>query len=209
MTTLQVYPRGFTAWLCQPRHNRFGKFDASGKEREGKLHRIEVNPAPKPSTVLWENLTYGYANRMLRRVASTAVALFCILMSTALVFWASYRCVATVVCAAGKSTLTFVMCRQAQAKAAGGELICVPGAEYTVNATAAETNPGHLHCYCKHLGATALSDPLCHQWSLDQSFALILSYAASITLVVVNGLLNIVMKKVGAVVAVSCVRDIV
>ena len=71
------------------------------------------------------------------------------------------------------------MDRQAEAKAAGGDLVCVEGQDYSILATSPTADPGHIHCFCDGLGASALTHEACREWSFDQSMAMAMSYAAS------------------------------
>lgn len=159
LDALRLYPRGWGAFLCQSNFKRF------------RGHRLKIDQAPKPSTVLWENLSTTWTQRRCREVLSTLVASALIIISFLFLLWASWR--------------------QEVARETGGQAPCVDGVVYN-STTDSET----LHCYCKLLDVQdAAKNSLCQTWLAERALALALMSFSSVALVGVNFMLNIIMKK--------------
>ena len=135
--------------------------------------RLQVDAAPDPSTILWENLGTRGTERLCRRAVTSFLSLLLVFGSFCFLVWASYS--------------------QAEAEEEGGVNQCPDAA---VTQAQAQADPSVLHCYCETLSsAEAASDPACESWFQEQAVALLLSMLASSSVVIVNQLLNMLMKK--------------
>ena len=80
---------GFVAAMSQFHLSWFRTYCCCYPERlKFKGKRLEIEQAPEPSTIIWENLEYSSKGRFFRKCLTTSVALLAILVSVLLTFLA-------------------------------------------------------------------------------------------------------------------------
>lgn len=139
-----------------------------------KGKKLRVKKAPEPSTILWENLEYGFWKREGRRAVTTALALLLVLL--------------TVFMAASSTML------QTQALNEAGYELCPEGFEDMTEAeqqAAIEADKEILHCYCDQLTHfEQSSNEYCEKYFQDYVQAEVITYFATFVVLVVNTLVE-------------------
>lgn len=149
-----------TSWLtycCTPAKNLF------------KGYALRIDDAPEPSTIIWENLNYGYYERLKRRYRTAIIAGLLIFIS----FIA--RLFSTVV--------------ERSAQGVGGSEPCPSNFDQLTIAQQEEmvqNDSQILHCYCDAIALSDQNNPLCEDYYQQQLKANLLNYGASFLVVAIN-----------------------
>lgn len=89
---LERYPSSYIMYCCQSQEKRWhGTIEAESKHIQLNpelMTRVRIKDAPEPTTLIWENMEYGWCSRMLRRLLSSLVAAALIIGSGVAVFYA-------------------------------------------------------------------------------------------------------------------------
>jgi hypothetical protein len=89
---LERYPSSYLMFCCQSKEKRWhGTLEAESEHLnldEKLMTRVRIKNAPEPTTLIWENMEYGWCSRLLRRLVSSLVALGLIFGSGFAVFYA-------------------------------------------------------------------------------------------------------------------------
>lgn len=148
-------------------------------QKRFKNARLIVEGATEPSTILWENLNFSSWDRRKRRLRTAIVAFALIFVSLAA------RLTSTVV--------------ERSAQNFAGDSLCPANWDSLSEAqkqSQVEANDEILHCYCDELTYdTRESDPLCHEYFVQQVKANVITYLASFTVVVINMVLDWAVEK--------------
>ena len=155
------------SWCCYPKFLRF------------KGMKINAKPAPEPSTILWENLSVSYYDRLWRKCQTTCLALVAILVSVVVAFYArSY---------------------QQTIMAEGGTGECIEGwssltTEAKVNFVTSQAGEDYLHCYCDELGyVEQWNDAFCKQHVKDVTMGQGVYFGASAVVTFMNTAIEYIM----------------
>ncbi|KAL7555154.1 hypothetical protein ACHAWF_018799 [Thalassiosira exigua] len=142
--------------------------------------RLNIEQAPEPSTIIWENLEFSSKGRFLRKCLTTSVALFAVLFSVLLTFLA----------------------RDFKSKVLeNAKFPCPEGffdqePEYQLELV--KTNLDLSHCYCSTLGAMdQWNINQCHDHLITTSKATATSYGAGFMVVFMNVFFTWLMDKMG------------
>jgi len=175
----KVYSLSWWKNLCYPKMLRF------------KGCKIQVKPAPEPSTILWENLEYSNFERWKRKTTTTAVAVVMIFFSVVFTFFA----------------------RDVQQSALdeGGNEECPDDWDSAGAWSSADKHDfvtgqgrfeksgekmGQLHCYCNEMGYIEQANiPACKEFAKAQWIALLTASGAAGSVVVINYLFTLLMNK--------------
>eukprot|EP00605_Chrysophyceae_sp_TOSAG23-4_P002640 GSChrysophyteH1.ASY1.ANO1.2916.1 assembled CDS len=133
--------------------------------------RLEINFAPEPSTILWENLPFSNQNRFIRRAFTNTAAFFLIAISVVVTFGAKYL--------------------QDTSDAAKGRAgLCPAGFDSLSLAekeTVIENDESLVHCYCDPLEYIERSnDPLCESYFYSTLKAQLIGTSASVVVLMIN-----------------------
>lgn len=145
-----------------------------------KGSRVDIDQAPQPSTILWENLEYTSGQRLVRKCLTTSVALLAILFSVYITFLArDYK---------GE------VLHKASRPCPSGFFEQDPAYQLKV----VEQDLDLSHCYCRTLSIfKQWSINQCHDHLLTSSQATATSYAAGLIVVFTNIFFTILMDRAG------------
>lgn len=139
-----------------------------------KQRKLRVKKAPEPSTIIWENLQYGFWKRKCRNLVTTVLALFLVLT--------------TVFMASSSTTL------QTKALNEAGYELCPDDFDDLTKAeqqAAVEADPEILHCYCDGLSHfDQANDDTCKTYFEDYVQAEVITYFATFVVLCVNSLVE-------------------
>lgn len=144
---------------------------------DGRL--LKLSQAPEPSTIIWENMKYCNWSKLWRRVLTTLLALALIFISTAI----------TIACKAYQqenlsSTDAGMACTAAFQQ--------LPRSEQLARV---ETDSSLTNCYCGQFSdSVSTDDPLCTEYVKNRLYQQLFTFFASITVIVINLLLDLVIK---------------
>jgi len=143
--------------------------------------KLNVEKAPEPSTILWENLEFNELNRFCRKGLTTAIAGFAILLSIVFTFYA----------------------RNFQSKnAANTDLQCpVEFLEYPLEEKIefVSMNTSYLHCYCSPISMFEQGrDVICQAYLRDNLESMAMNYGAAATICFMNFFFTWLMEKAGS-----------
>lgn len=143
---------------------------------------LKLEQSPEPSTILWENLAYGKWESGRRRLLTSIIALLMIFISLAMIFSAKYL-------------------EEVNNQESANELCPSDFDTYTVEEKElyVEENPDQLSCYCDELSTVEQStDPLCRNYLRKNVQSQLLTYFASLIVLLVNILIEKVLKWLSA-----------
>lgn len=157
-----TYTNSFLGYLCMPSALRF------------KGHRLRVSDAQEPSTIIWENLSFNRWARIKRRARTMIVAAALIFVSLVAQFFANMM---------DRSAKNF----------AGGETC--PDSFFSLTEDqqedVVENNGQLLHCYCDQFNSVEQeNNDLCHSYFQKTLRANLITYGASILVLIINMLLE-------------------
>mmetsp|Transcript_27364 Transcript_27364/g.45898 ORF Transcript_27364/g.45898 Transcript_27364/m.45898 type:complete len:1511 (+) Transcript_27364:125-4657(+) len=139
---------------------------------------LKVRSSPEPSTILWENLAYGRWTCFKRRALTSFFAFLLIIISLAMIFSAKYA-------------------EQRIANNNAAELCPEDFNSFSTSEKIAwvDDNPDQLSCYCDELSTVnQLRSDTCSDYARQNISSQILTYFASFSVLLVNILIEKVLK---------------
>ena len=145
-----------------------------------KGSRLDIDQAPQPSTILWENLEYTSGQQIVRKCFTTSVALMAILFSVYITFLArDYK---------------IKVLQEASRPCPSGFFEQDPAHQIKV----VEQDLDLSHCYCRTLSTfDQWSINQCHEHILSSLQATATSYAAGFIVVFTNIFFTLLMDRAG------------
>jgi hypothetical protein len=166
---LQVYKKNWWSWLCMDNATKF------------KSHRIIVDRAPEPSTIVWENLGFSPKQQQFRRNITWIFAFLLIFLS---------------------AIASFTDRSLEQRYQNDNKVDCPPGFGEMAKEeqkSYAESHPGTEHCYCNQLSPQDMSsDSFCASYYKTQVRSDVLTYFAAFIVVAMNCIIDWILKKCAA-----------
>eukprot|EP01036_Dinobryon_divergens_P028342 gene28342-37274_t len=139
-------------------------------------YKLKVEDAPEPSTIIWENLSYNWYSRILRRCLTVVMSLLLILVSLVTIFCSKYFSETT----SGSSSGSKELCSDIFTTATEQQ-----------KRTFAQQNPDQLHCYCDPMGTIQQSgNSMCQTYLQDNIKAQVFQYFAAFVVIAVNLMLE-------------------
>jgi hypothetical protein len=142
-------------------------------------YHIKVVPAPEPSVIIWENIEFTKTERFGRKILSFLLSLLCIVASLTMIFSSKY------------------LQQRAANNGSNEEVSCpenfdsyAPIDQYEI----VQEYPTLLQCYCYSSSALSYDSSICNSFFRTTAEAQVLTYFASFMVLVVNQLIQYVVR---------------